>query len=324
MLSTLTSILCRVDLVEIRRVEFPSDSEHKATYDALYETARCYFIDSLESEGREALGKYMEILSTLNCRIIRETSFRHYLSHNLSAGLILRIRQACNHLSLIPSDYRQRASELRKAIVTLGKEEGTTLLNHLKGVFANADELVECAVCMNELEEKDAVILRKCQHIFCEACLEQIENQMCPLCRAVYSPDDMVKKEAAEAASKKVKVDADEAIQRHDRSPKMQALLDSFEEMKSDEKGVIFSQWTSMLDIVAAEFDELGIVYTRIDGTMNANARADAMRAFDKESTAEMEAPRFILCSLSKFDESFESLVVCHYFASLTTVPHLT
>ena len=206
---------------------------------------------------------------------------------------------------MIPSDYRQRASELKASIATLGKEEGSKLLDHLRGAFA-AVELVECAVCLNELEEQNAVILRKCKHIFCESCLQQIENQQCPLCRAAYSQDDMVKKECAEAASQRQKVDANEAIRNHDRSPKVQALLDAIDEMQPDEKGVIFSQWTSMLNIVAAEFHALGIVFTRIDGSMNAQARVDAMRAFDMESSEEMEAPRFILCSLSKFMCGFD------------------
>ncbi|GKY94354.1 hypothetical protein MPSEU_000401200 [Mayamaea pseudoterrestris] len=261
--------------VEIRSVEFPAGSEHKRTYDALYDTARAYFIDALETSEDGVFGKFSEML-----------------------GLILYLRRSCNHLSLVPHGYRTRATESRATIMKLCKKEGKTLLEYLRGAFNNVEQLVECAVCMNELEEKDAVILRKCRHIFCEPCLNQIHNQLCPLCRDSYTSDDMVKKHTAEAAVKQDVVDINKEIQLHTRSPKVQAMLDAIDEMKADEKAVIFSQWTTMLDIVAGEFRTLGIKYTRIDGTMNAQARVQAMKEFEMESTEKKEAPRFILCSL--------------------------
>jgi SWI/SNF-related matrix-associated actin-dependent regulator of chromatin subfamily A3 len=203
-------------------------------------------------------------------------------------------------MGLVPLHYRQRATELKESIALLGPEEGASLLGHLEGAFKSL-ELVECAVCMNALEEKDAVILRKCEHIFCQSCLEQIANHLCPFCREPYSPEDMIKKECAEAAAKRGKIDAVEEIALHGRSPKVQAVLDDINEMQPDEKGVVFSQWTSMLDIVAAEFSDLGITFTRIDGTMNASSRIQAMKAFETERTDSIQTPRFILCSLSKY-----------------------
>jgi SNF2 family DNA or RNA helicase len=266
--------------VEIRSIEFPADSEHKRIYDALYNTAKRYFVDALESDQNGVSGKYMELLSKTEYWQRDDMNRLDDTHHSptvlyIVTGLILRIRQSCNHLSLIPDDYRERATALKEAIIPLGEEEGMTLLKLLQGAFKT--ELVECAVCMDELEENDAVILRNCKHIFCAPCLGQIENHLCPLCRMSYSSDDMVKKQSAQAAaSKRQKVNANEALRLHARSPKMQAVIECIDEMQPDEKGVIFSQWTSMLDIVAAEFDDLGIVYTRIDGTMNAQARVEA------------------------------------------------
>jgi SNF2 family DNA or RNA helicase len=83
------------------------------------------------------------------------------------------------------------------------------------------------------------------------------------------------------------------------RSPKVQALLDAIEhEMEPDEKGVIFSQWTSFLDIIQDELESVGHTFTRIDSSMNAGARIDAMLKFDTESCDSMKTPRFVLCSL--------------------------
>lgn len=162
------------------------------------------------------------------------------------------------------------------------------------------EKLEECAICMEALGEESAVILRDCKHIFCSPCLNQVANSCCPLCRTSFSPDDIISKGAAKkAASKenkkpKPKVKNDQFGQ----SPKLAKLFELIESMKPDEKGVIFSQWTSLLDIIQRSMQELGHTFTRIDGTMNAQQRIDAMEAFDTERCDSMRTPRFILCSL--------------------------
>lgn len=82
------------------------------------------------------------------------------------------------------------------------------------------------------------------------------------------------------------------------RSPKTQALLDEIDKMAPDEKGAIFSQWTSHLDILELELQREGHTYTRIDGTMSMDDRIDAMDYFDSEKCNSMRTPRFILCSM--------------------------
>ena len=238
-----------------------------------------------------ALGRFMEILA-----------------------LILRIRQSCVHLALIPQEYRDRAAEIHRELsaagagrcksdeaVELGQEEGEALLNRIRGFFQNNEgQLVECAVCFGELQENEAVILRKCKHIFCEPCLRQITNSICPMCRQDYTEEDMVKKQAAKNATEKEKekISAKVVVKKHGRSPKIQAMLDLIETMKYKEKGVIFSQWTTVLDFIEFEFRELGHTYTRIDGSMSAQERYDAMEAFDDDGCYHPSKPRFVLCSL--------------------------
>jgi DNA repair protein RAD5 len=69
-------------------------------------------------------------------------------------------------------------------------------------------------------------------------------------------------------------------------------LLDLIETMADDEKAVIFSEWTSFLDIIADALEEEGHEYTRLDGTMSPDERQNSMDRFTRFS------PRFILCSL--------------------------
>jgi SNF2 family DNA or RNA helicase len=52
------------------------------------------------------------------------------------------------------------------------------------------------------------------------------------------------------------------------------------------------------LNIIQDELKQLGYTYTRIDGSMSADARIDAMEKFDSEGCDSQQTPRFILCSL--------------------------
>jgi SNF2 family DNA or RNA helicase len=52
------------------------------------------------------------------------------------------------------------------------------------------------------------------------------------------------------------------------------------------------------LDIIQVELRQIGHMYTRIDGSMSADERIDAMEKFDSEGCYSLQTPRFILCSL--------------------------
>ncbi|PNS17355.1 hypothetical protein CAC42_7038 [Sphaceloma murrayae] len=64
----------------------------------------------------------------------------------------------------------------------------------------------------------------------------------------------------------------------------------------SDEKIIVFSQWTSLLDLLEVPIDEAGWSYTRYDGSMPAKSRADAVDEF-KDATRRPQM-RLMLVSL--------------------------
>jgi SNF2 family DNA or RNA helicase len=83
-------------------------------------------------------------------------------------------------------------------------------------------------------------------------------------------------------------------------------LMDAVDEMKPDEKGVFFSQWTSHLDILQRELKKRGHTFCRIQGGMSVDQRLHAMEIFSSEDAEyhQDNNPRFMLCSLmGKFDE---------------------
>jgi SNF2 family DNA or RNA helicase len=76
-------------------------------------------------------------------------------------------------------------------------------------------------------------------------------------------------------------------------SPKVEALLKYIqEEMAPDEKGVIFSQWTSHLKYIEEALDNNGHHYAKIDGSMNTEERTQVRCTF------------ICLSSLKRYDKS--------------------
>lgn len=76
-------------------------------------------------------------------------------------------------------------------------------------------------------------------------------------------------------------------------TPRRSALLEHIDRMASDEKGVIFSQFTEYLDIIETALHKHSHSFTRIDGSVSPDDRYEAMKALDAE-----DGPRFILISL--------------------------
>jgi len=66
-------------------------------------------------------------------------------------------------------------------------------------------------------------------------------------------------------------------------SAKLALLLDRLDTAVADgHKALVFSQWTSLLDLVEPQLDRAGIPYTRLDGTTR--DRAGVVRGFEQES----------------------------------------
>lgn len=69
------------------------------------------------------------------------------------------------------------------------------------------------------------------------------------MCRASYTSDDIVSKTILEKAAKSEKKKEEPKVKGDalGQSPKLEKLMSLIDEMEPDEKGVIFSQWTSLL-----------------------------------------------------------------------------
>jgi SNF2 family DNA or RNA helicase len=81
---------------------------------------------------------------------------------------------------------------------------------------------------------------------------------------------------------------------RADRTPpssKVLALLDEFDAAGRQDpnwKMVVFSQWTSMLDLVQSALQERRIMAVRLDGSMQVQARQRAIRLFREDPSVKV------------------------------------
>ena len=278
--------LTKIKLVEkevfLTSISF-TNGAHKDIYDAFFGTFRLAFRAILQVGENEVMKNYTSIFERL-----------------------LRMRQSCCSGNLVPANRRKIAVETWRKIKErsgepkLSIKEGLALLECLKGTFSQGEnELPECAICLMEMEENDCRILRTCAHVFCDLCITrvlQMPNSHCPLCRAPFEKMDMIEKRTAIKAV--TEIDKEKSILSPDsceRSPKILALLEAIKNLQPDEKGVIFSQFTSFLDLIGQSLRDCRHTFVRIDGSMTAAKRIISINSFNSE---ENDSPRFILCSL--------------------------
>jgi SNF2 family DNA or RNA helicase len=219
--------------VELRSVTAPPASHHQKIYDTIYESAR----------------------ATLGAVLQQDTngpSNDSQLLHTSIFEVLTRLRQACCCGTLVPKE-RLLAAEQVLAIVRkkdkLTAEEGHELLEKLKGVLENEDEIPECAICMEELVTAQAVVLRQCGHVFCNDCLKKTleYKTACAFCRKPFQQEDLIPYDKAVSATAEVTTEPSSLLDDWETigpSPKMDALLQALSEMQPDEKGTIVCFYT--------------------------------------------------------------------------------
>lgn len=77
------------------------------------------------------------------------------------------------------------------------------------------------------------------------------------------------------------------------KSIKLDFLVQALGDTPADQKTVVFSSFTSFLDLAAIKLQEEGMEHLRIDGSMSVKSRVKAMHAFNDE-----DGPKVLLVSL--------------------------
>ncbi|KFH71239.1 hypothetical protein MVEG_01540 [Podila verticillata NRRL 6337] len=264
----------------VAKVSIPFSADEKAFYDAL------------ETRTRERFNAYVKAGTVMK-------------NYSNVLVLLLRLRQACCHPHLIKDfekvqDGSQESGggkdRVKKILDGLVDSVRTRLLE--RGLDA-----VECPICMDIGEE--SVILSKCGHIYCRACItdhlqrHEGDDRKCPECRGVTSLEQLIsvadfnarfnpkppadpkgkgiaKDEATE--DNKPLVEVPDALDDWMSSSKIDHMIEVIRDVKARrEKVIVFSQFTSLLTLIENPLRAQGIKYLRYDGSMTPNARNEAV-----------------------------------------------
>ncbi|PHH64817.1 hypothetical protein CDD81_3883 [Ophiocordyceps australis] len=234
--------------------------------------------DALLAEARGALQEYQ----------IRSQSGQKGRFQNVLERL-LRLRQACNHWTLC----KERIDDLMKLledekVVALTPKNQALLQEALRLYLENQED---CPICYDSLT---APVITNCKHVFCRTCIVKVieMQRKCPMCRNTLTESCLLEP-APEGTN-------DQNLDTETQSSKTQAMLQILEASlkQPSSKIVIFSQWTSFLNIIQNQLVNQGIKLCRIDGSMNADKRDRAIEALDNDADTRVMLASLAVCSV--------------------------
>ncbi|TYG55358.1 hypothetical protein ES288_D09G266500v1 [Gossypium darwinii] len=249
---------------DIQVIECEQSEAERDFYDALFKRSKVQF-DQFVAQGR-VLHNYASILE-----------------------LLLRLRQCCNHPFLVMSraDLQQYSDLNKLARRFLEAHPGLVTLNQNSPTKAYIEEVVdgirrgentECPICM---ESADDPVLTPCAHRMCRECLLSSWRTptlgSCPICRTLLKKTDLI----TCPTENKFRVDIDKNWK---ESSKVSKLLDCLERScrsGSGEKSIVFSQWTSFLDLLEIPLKRKGIGFLRFDGKLAQKQRERVLKEFN-------------------------------------------
>lgn len=239
---------------------------------------------------------------------------------------ILQLRLICAHGKdlLNEDDLKELQGMTADTAIDLDSddEQGQPVLSESKAYEmlylmqeGNSDN---CARCSSKLGSNEAVDLESerqedvigymvkanCYHVYCDKCVDHIHNEACSTCSGVTRPGCIELHRAramAEHESRTAKIengDANKDLTAYSGPhTKTRALVAELlaDKQKSEAapheapyKSVVFSGWTSHLDLIELALNDAGITFTRLDGKMTRTARTAAMDKFREDPSVQV------------------------------------
>ncbi|KAI5917130.1 RAD5-like protein [Camillea tinctor] len=211
---------------------------------------------------------------------------------------LLRLRQMCCHWSLCGSRVKDILAQLDDQEVVRFTPENLAILQEALLEANNNGE--ECPICYEAIS-MHAPVITACKHRFGRRCIEQAigMNDRCPMCRQTLSGDDLV--ELAPPPSPPDDDNNGTKQQQHDpekqssKTDQLELIVEKHLSRDPKSKVVIFSQWTSFLNIIEAALREAGHAgIVRLEGCMSPAQRDRAIEALNADSQT-----RIMLASLN-------------------------
>lgn len=178
----------------------------------------------------------------------------------------------------------------------------------LKERYSNIKSLAEkeCSICTNEDVDVSKILLTECGHPFCENCLlEYINYQQekkselrCPICRFSISQKSMFKPSYNEHFDTLDFISYDT----ENKPAKLAALIENLQQLQDSSSGeqvIVFSQFSSYLDILERQLKEVfpidkAKIY-KFDGRLSLKERNDILKEFREK---DLSRQKILLLSL--------------------------
>ncbi|KAF2313951.1 hypothetical protein GH714_020818 [Hevea brasiliensis] len=241
-----------------------SEAEHDF-YDALFRRSKVQF-DQFVAQGK-VLHNYASILE-----------------------LLLRLRQCCNHPFLVMSradsqQYADLSKLTRRFLETNANsappgQTGPTrayIEEVVKGI--RQGENTECPICM---EYADDPVLTPCAHRMCRECIlsswRAPTTGLCPICRTLLKKTELITCPTED----KFRVDVEKNWKESSKVSKLLECLERIRRSSSGEKSIVFSQWTSFLDLLEIPLRRRRIGFLRFDGKLVQKQRERVLKEFNE------------------------------------------
>ena len=274
-------------------------------------------LDAKEKDFYESLYKETQVKFDA---YVKKGTLLHNYAHIFE--LLSRLRQAVNHPFLVIHGNDAEKAKMKTAAASFEKR------------VEDADEEPEevrsiCGVCHEEVSPEEVVTSEKCGHQFHRTCMMQYVMNLppgaklkCPVCFLVMTIDlsesagehhnekcvVVPEKPKAKRSSILSKIDTKSFV----TSSKIESLVKSIKEMQrlgGEHKGIIFSQYTRMLDIVEWRIQKLGIKTVKMVGSMPIMMRRSMLEAFKRDPSVKL-----LLLSLKAGGEGLNLQAASHVF----------
>lgn len=145
--------------------------------------------------------------------------------------------------------------------------------------------ILECSICESPAED---AIVSKCHHHFCRSCarsyLDNIAQPECPRCHVPLSIDIVQPEiEQDQMLLKKTSIVNRIQMENWTSSTKIELLVHELYQLRSQSathKSIIFSQFTSMLQLIEWRLRHAGFTTVMLDGTMTPAQRDASIKHF--------------------------------------------
>ncbi|KIX96920.1 uncharacterized protein Z520_07034 [Fonsecaea multimorphosa CBS 102226] len=183
----------------------------------------------------------------------------------------LQLRLLCNHGTFQHQFHWAKSRNTRDA-----REDAVN--------SAGTDGEIKCSACGQTvhtvLSTRPSGLSTICTHVLCAECKEGTGDS-CPMCEATFKPLRH-QRHTAGAISQSRLHEGD--LRSEGRSSKMVALVEDLRSAAADgDKSIVFSCWTTTLDLIGKHLYYSGVTFERIDGEHSVEHRQSVLARFETD-----------------------------------------